>query len=191
MPRDGSATRRRLLDAAAAEFSRHGIAGARVDRIAAAAGANKAQIYAWYDSKDGLFDAVFAEHLTLIVDLVPFDADDLGRYAVRLYDAYLERPEIVRLAEWARLERVPTGNLLTAADPEVTAKTEAVRAAQKAGIVDPDLDPHDVYAMVIGLSLSWSPASPTVTAAAHDAATDHDRRRAALSAAAGRAFRPG
>ena len=35
--RDAQATRRRLLDAAAAEFAVHGIAGARVDRIAAAA----------------------------------------------------------------------------------------------------------------------------------------------------------
>ena len=117
MPRDGSATRRRLLNAAAAEFSRYGIAGARVDRIAAAAGANKAQIYAWYSSKDGLFDAVFVEHLKLIVDLVPFDADDLPGYAVRLYDAYLDRPEIVRLAVWARLERMPTGDLLTRPPP--------------------------------------------------------------------------
>ena len=88
MPKDGAATRRRLLDAATAEFSRYGIAGARVDRIAEAAGANKAQIYAWFSSKDGLFDAVFAEHLTLIVDVVPFDATDLAGYAVRLYVAY-------------------------------------------------------------------------------------------------------
>jgi AcrR family transcriptional regulator len=190
MPRDGSATRRRLLDAAAAEFSRYGIAGARVDRIAAAAGANKAQIYAWYSSKDGLFDAVFGEHLALIVDLVPFDARDLPGYAARLYDAYLERPEIVRLALWARLERVPTGDLLSAAAAEVAAKTAAVRTAQDEGIIDPELDPHDVYAMVIGLSLTWSPASPTVTAAPDDARGDHDRRRAALSEAVGRAFRP-
>ena len=90
VPKDGSATRRRLLDAATAEFSRRGIAGARVDRIADAAEANKAQIYAWFSSKDGLFDAVFLEHLALIVDLVPFDAFDLPGYAVRLYDAYLD-----------------------------------------------------------------------------------------------------
>ena len=191
MPRDGSATRRRLLDAAAAEFSRYGIAGARVDRIAADAGANKAQLYAWHSSKDGLFDAVFGEHLNLIVDLVPFDAFDLPGYVVSLYDAYLERPEIVRLAQWARLERVPTGNLLTAATAEVDAKTENVRAAQAAGVIDPALDPHDVYAMVIGMSLTWSPASPTVTAAPGDRRSEHDRRRAALATAVGRAFRPG
>lgn len=160
-------------------------------RIAATAGANKAQIYAWYSSKDGLFDAVFAEHLALVVDLIPFDAHDLPGYAVRLYDAYLERPEIVRLAVWARLERLPTGDLLTVAADDVAAKTAAVREAQVAGVVDPGLDPHDVYAMVIGLSLTWSPASPTVAAGPADAPGEHDRRRAGLSAVVERAFRAG
>ncbi len=37
MPRDSEATKRRLLEAAAAEFAERGIAGARIDRIAAAA----------------------------------------------------------------------------------------------------------------------------------------------------------
>lgn len=92
---------------------------------------------------------------------------------------------------WARLERVPTGDLLTAAADEVAVKTAAVRQAQEAGVIDPDLDPHDVYAMVIGLSLTWSPASPTVTAAPEDASGEHDRRRAGLAAVVERAFRPG
>ncbi|MFC4456979.1 TetR family transcriptional regulator [Pseudonocardia nematodicida] len=162
-----------------------------MDRIAEAAGANKAQIYAWFNSKDGLFDAVFAEHLALIVNMVPFDATDLSGYAARLYDAYLERPEVVRLAAWARLERVPTGDLLEAATDQMADKTAAVREAQDAGLIDPALAPHDVYAMVIGLSLAWSPVSPTVTADAGDDPAEHARHRSALAAAAGRAFRPG
>lgn len=189
MPRDGSATRRRLLDAAAEEFSRYGIAGARVDRIARAAKANKAQIYAWFSSKEGLFDAVFAEHLNLVLEMVPFDPFDLAGYVTRLYDAYLERPAVVRLALWARLERKPTGDVLAGATDAVPDKVDAVRAAQVAGLVDPDMEPHDVYAMVIGLSLAWSPASPTVAAGPGDDVAEHDRRRSALAAAARRAFR--
>ncbi|GAA4892183.1 TetR family transcriptional regulator [Actinomycetospora straminea] len=191
MPRDGTATRRRLLDAATAEFSRYGIAGARVDRIADAAEANKAQIYAWFSSKDGLFDAVFAEHLALIVDLVPFDATDLAGYAVRLYDAYLEKPSVILLATWARLERVPTGDLLTSVGDVTAAKLDAIRSAQADGLVDPDLAPADVYSLVIALSMSWSPAATVVTAAPDDPAADHERRRTALHAVARRAFRPG
>lgn len=183
MPKDGSATRRRLLDAATAEFSARGIAGARVDRIAAAAEANKAQIYAWFDSKDGLFDAVFREHLALIVDLVPFDARDLPGYAVRLYDAYLEQPAVVLLAVWARLERVPTGDLLTDVADEVARKHAAVRDAQAEGLVDPTFEPADVYSLVIALSMTWSPAATVIAAAPGDPAADHTRRREALARA--------
>ena len=190
VPKDGSATRRRLLDAATAEFSRTGIAGARVDRIADAAGANKAQIYAWFSSKDGLFDAVFREHLALIVDLVPFDARDLPGYAVRLYDAYLERPSVILLATWARLERVPTGDLLTAAAEDVAVKLDAVRAAQADGVIDPGMDPADVYSLVISLSMTWSPAATVIAAAPDDDAAHHARRRDALRVAVRRAFRP-
>ncbi len=45
MPPDSTETKRRLLAAAAEEFARYGLAGARVDRIAEAAGANKRQRY--------------------------------------------------------------------------------------------------------------------------------------------------
>lgn len=187
---DGQATRRRLLDAAAAEFARHGIAGARVDRIAAAAPANKAQIYAWFDSKNGLFDAVFREHLALIVDLVPFDAHDLAGYAVRLYDSYLERPEVVLLATWARLERLPVGDLLVTAADEMARKLAQIAEAQDEGLVDADLAPLDVYSMVIAASLTWGPASTVIAAAPDDDPEAHQRRRAALARTVARAFRP-
>jgi AcrR family transcriptional regulator len=187
---DGQATRRRLLDAAATEFARYGIAGARVDRIAAAAPANKAQIYAWFTSKDGLFDAVFAEHLALIVDLVPLDATDLPGYAVRLYDSYLERPEVVLLATWARLERVPAGDLLTPAADDVAAKHAAIADAQDRGLVTAEMAPADVYSLVIALSMAWSPASVTVAADPGDDPAEHDRRRTALATAVRGAFAP-
>jgi AcrR family transcriptional regulator len=51
----GSA-RARLLDAAFEEFAQHGLAGARVDRIAEAAQANKGLIYVYYGNKEQLFD---------------------------------------------------------------------------------------------------------------------------------------
>ena len=187
---DGRATRRRLLDAAAAEFARYGIAGARVDRIAAAAPANKAQIYAWFTSKDGLFDAVFAEHLALIVDLVPLDATDLPGYAVRLYDSYLARPEVVLLATWARLERVPTGDLLTPAAADVASKHAAIAQAQDLGLVTAEMTPADVYSLIIGLSMAWSPASVTVAADPGDDPAEHERRRTALAAVVRGAFTP-
>jgi len=56
-----TATRARILSAATSEFARHGFGGARVDRIAAKAGANKRMLYYYFGSKDALFLAVLEE----------------------------------------------------------------------------------------------------------------------------------
>lgn len=47
----------RILDAALAEFSAKGLAGARTEQIAAAAGVNKALIYYYFESKEKLYAA--------------------------------------------------------------------------------------------------------------------------------------
>jgi AcrR family transcriptional regulator len=189
--RDGRATRRRLLEAAAAEFAAYGIAGARVDRIALAARVNKAQLYGYFGSKDGLFDAVFGEHIEEMVTNVPLTGTDLPGYAVRTYDACLARPELVRLATWARLEREPSGTLVADLAGQTAAKVEAIAAAQRSGHVDPDLDPADVLAVVTTMALTWSPASlfEAVTPGGPD--SEHDRRRRALHEMVRRAIAPG
>ncbi|WP_435897072.1 TetR/AcrR family transcriptional regulator, partial [Streptomyces virginiae] len=79
MARDSNATKARLLDAAFSEFATYGIAGARVDRIAEAAQANKRLIYVYYGNKEQLFDAVLQRALETGSESVPFDADDLPR----------------------------------------------------------------------------------------------------------------
>ena len=56
--RDPGQTRARILSAAKAEFASHGLGGARVDRIAAEAGANKRMLYHYFGNKDELFTAV-------------------------------------------------------------------------------------------------------------------------------------
>src|ERR1039457_3178585 len=48
-------TRARILDAALQEFSAHGLAGARTEQIAAAAGVNKALLYYYFESKENLY----------------------------------------------------------------------------------------------------------------------------------------
>jgi AcrR family transcriptional regulator len=131
--RDAEATKRRILDAATAEFAAHGIAGARVDRIAAAAGANKSLIYAYFGNKDGLFDAVFDAAVTSHIDQVPIDVDDLPGYATRLYDHRLAHPELMRLADWDRLERDGIGAKSDVAQAAQTHKVKALARAQKEG----------------------------------------------------------
>lgn len=185
--RDGQATRRRMLDAATVEFAERGIAGARVDRIAASATTNKAQMYSYFGSKDGLFDAVFAEHLSAILDAVPLTANDLPGYAVRLYDAHRKHPEFVRLAGWARLERVQHGPLIP--DPKGHAeKLTTIRHAQDAGIVDPDMDAADVLSFVVALAMTWSPLSVVVAASPEETGAVHAGRRRSLDRIVRRSF---
>ena len=182
----GEATRQRLMDAAAVEFSRCGIAGARVDRIVASAQSNKAQLYQYFGSKDSLFDAVFERHITWLIDEVPLDATDLASYAVALYDLCLSRPELVRLAAWMRLERNPSGDLLPG-DPDAE-KVQRIRSAQAGGQIDPSLDPADVLSMLTAMALSWSPGSLQIAASPEEQPDVHKRRRSGLALAVRRAF---
>jgi AcrR family transcriptional regulator len=186
----GAATRQRIIDVATREFAEHGIAGARIERVVAAARTNKAQLYAYFGNKEGLFDAIFFGSLERIVNVVPIDATDLAGWAVRLYDEYIERPELIRLATWARLERRPTGHLVADTDRLDQNKLKAITDAQQAGLVR-DGDPFDLMAMVIAMSMAWSPVSNVYAASSDEPAETHDRRRDFLRESVRRAVAPG
>jgi len=55
-------TRATILEAAEQIFAKAGLAGARTDDIAAAAGVNKALLYYYFKSKGGLYEAVVEDH---------------------------------------------------------------------------------------------------------------------------------
>jgi TetR/AcrR family transcriptional regulator len=57
-------TRGAILVAAARIFAESGLAGARTDAIAAAAGVNKALLYYYFDSKERLYEAVVEDHFS-------------------------------------------------------------------------------------------------------------------------------
>src|SRR5258706_11344324 len=109
MVRNAADTKRRILAAATEEFTAHGIAGARVDRIAAAANSNKAMLYAYFGNKEQLFEAVFALMVTAATDAVPFDAADLPAYAVAMFDRYRTDPPVARLSDSYLLEHGQPG----------------------------------------------------------------------------------
>jgi AcrR family transcriptional regulator len=186
----GAATRARILEVATREFAEYGIAGARIERIVAAARTNKAQLYAYFGNKEGLFDAIFFGSLERIMNVVPIDATDLAGWAVRLYDEYLRRPDLIRLATWARLERRPAGYLVDEADRLDDLKLRAIAEAQAAGIVRPG-DPFDVMAMVIAMSMAWSPVSNVYAATVEEPPELHERRRALLRESVRRAVTTG
>ena len=131
MAYDSAATRRRILTAAIAEFAAHGVAGARVDRIAENAQANKRAIYLYFGDKRALFAAVLEQQLSHIAETVPIDGDDLPGYAQRLVDYHTAHPETLRLLMWEALElgdsEVPAEAARTRHYQD---KVDAVRAAE-------------------------------------------------------------
>jgi AcrR family transcriptional regulator len=184
----GAATSRRILDAAAEEFSERGIAGARIERIIAAANTNKAQLYGYFGGKEGLFDAVIADRVGWSTRAVPFDADDLAGWALSVYDQVLRQTDLIRLITWIRLERRPAG--LWFDNPEdYEAKLAAIAAAQAAGRLRAG-DPFDLLALVLAMACAWSPVSGSYTATADEPPAAHERRRAMLRACVESAVAP-
>src|ERR1022692_1875258 len=61
--RDSVETRAAILRAAERIYAESGLAGARTDAIAAAAGVNKALLYYYFKSKEGLYQAIVGSQL--------------------------------------------------------------------------------------------------------------------------------
>ncbi|MEV5080634.1 TetR family transcriptional regulator [Streptomyces sp. NPDC093064] len=152
MPRDSSATKARLLDAAFTEFAAYGIAGARVDRIAEAAGANKRLIYVYFGNKEQLFDEVLQRAMTEGAESVPFDVEDLPGYAGAIFDHLVARPDLMRLRLWKLLERPSTTGL----EPDAFRRKVAdVADAQQRGDLAPEVQPDDLLTMVLAMAQAW------------------------------------
>jgi AcrR family transcriptional regulator len=150
MPKSSEETRKRLLAAATKEFAKYGIAGARVDRIAEAAGANKQAIYAYFGSKESLFDAVYDAMVVKTMEEVPIDAYDLPGYVGRLYDRYRRHPEVLRIATWYAMER-GTEAPHPSSSRSSKAKTATIREAQKSGAITSDFTPEDLLVLILNL----------------------------------------
>ena len=102
--RDPEQTRARILAAAKAEFARAGLGGARVDRIATLAGANKRMLYYYYGNKDELFRAVLEatyEHIRESEKALHLDEVDppeaIRRLVAFTWAYYLQHPEFLSL----------------------------------------------------------------------------------------------
>ncbi|MDR6866829.1 AcrR family transcriptional regulator [Microbacterium resistens] len=152
MPPDATETKRRILVAARREFAQHGLAGARIDRIAEQAMANKRSIYVHFGPKEHLFDLVVIDALAAMSLAVPFTADDLPGYAGRLFDFLLADPETLRLSTWATLERPQATE--TEADA-YRVKVDQLREVYGADAVD-------VLVLVLGLVTALPVGSPAL-----------------------------
>ena len=102
--RQPDASRKAILQAALAEFAQEGLAGARVDAIAEAAGVNKALLYYYFRDKDTLYAATLDGFFAPLHDRImavweqPGTAGERFLWYVRQhFDAIAESPHYARI----------------------------------------------------------------------------------------------
>lgn len=153
----------RIFEVAAAEFAGEGVAGARVDRIAAVAGCNKALIYRYWGDKETLFGAVLERRLTDLATTVELSPDDVPGYVGELFDFMTANPDVLRLVQHEIVHFASTDvPLRESRASHYREKVDAVSAAQVLGSVDPSLDPRFVVMSLISL-VSWFVAAPQIS----------------------------
>ncbi|MEV6164184.1 TetR family transcriptional regulator [Streptomyces sp. NPDC052052] len=188
-PTGADSARDRIVTAATAEFARHGIAGARIERIAKAARTSKERLYAYFRSKEELYATVAAHELAAVAEATRLDPTDLPGYAGRVHDYFAAHPERLRLMNWGRLE---LGGAPTAPDDPVQAtvrhKTEQLRDAQESGRLDAAWDPIDVLMFVNQLAMSWAGQTDLLPADGAQRAAFLAARREAIVTAVQRLF---
>ena len=110
--RDPAKNQQRILKAATVEFARAGLGGARVDRIAARAGANKRMLYYYYGNKEALFLAVMeasyesirnAERGLHLAEVEP--EEGIRRLVEFTWEYYLKHPEFLTLLNSENLHK--------------------------------------------------------------------------------------
>jgi len=159
--RDPERTRARILEAATAEFAHHGLGGARVDRIARRAGANKRMLYYYFGSKDALFLAALEESYTRIrgaerdLDLEHADPREaLKRLVEFTWSYYLEHPEFLTLLNSENLHKgrhIRRSKRVRELHSTLVETLRGIlRRGERAGIFRSGIDPVQLYISIAG-----------------------------------------
>jgi AcrR family transcriptional regulator len=153
-----------ILEVAMAEFADKGLAGARIDEIAAATRTSKRMIYYYFGSKEGLYVAALEEAYRRmrsiegelqLADLAPEDA--LRKLVGFTVDYQLAHPEFIRLVATENIHR---GQYLaqsrTIRDLNLPA-IESLRGVYERGVAQgvfrAGIDPVDLHMSISALSV--------------------------------------
>ena len=153
---DPQRTMANILEVATAEFADKGLAGARIDEIAAATRTSKRMIYYYYGSKEGLYLAVLEnsyrsvreiESKLNLKDLSPTQA--LTRLAEFTYDHHRDNEYFIRLVmseNSHRGEYIRQSKDIRALNvPAIEAIRELYERGVREGVFRPGLDPIDIH----------------------------------------------
>lgn len=157
--RDADGSRREILEVATREFAAKGLAGARVDEIAAQTRTTKRMIYYHFGSKEGLYEAVIEAAYGGIRDLeqdlgldrlAPLDA--LGLLVDATFDYHDAHPEFVRLVAGENINEargMPGGGSIADRNETVLATLRALLSRGEAeGAFRPGLDALDLHLLI-------------------------------------------
>jgi AcrR family transcriptional regulator len=160
--RDPEGTRRRILLAAAEEFSAGGLFGARVDQIARRAETNERMLYYYFGSKEQLFTAVLehafaalteAEKTLDLEGVAPVEA--ITQLAHFIWNYYREHPELLRLINNENLHEARyikgSTRIRELISPIVATLTRILERGQQAGLFRTNVDPLRFYVTLSGL----------------------------------------
>lgn len=152
----------RILQAATEEFARYGLGGARVDRIAARAGANKRMLYYYYGNKEDLFLAVLedsyahirrAELGLRLQDLDPVQG--VRRLVEFTWDYYLKHPEFLTLLNSENLHRARhlkrSRDIAAMHSPLIALLRDLLQRGERAGKFRKGVDPVQLYISIAAL----------------------------------------
>ena len=173
--RDPVATRHKLLVAARHEFAQNGLAGARVDDIAARAGVNKQLVYHYFGDKDALYLAVLewvyeelrTQERKLNLDGLPADKA-IRKLIEASFDHLAAHPDfIVLLNDENRggASHVSGSRKITAMhSPLVDMVSKILSEGVKAGTFRKGINPVQLYISIAGLSYFFFSNTPTLSA---------------------------
>jgi TetR/AcrR family transcriptional regulator len=173
--RDPAATRKKLLTAARREFADSGLAGARVDEIAARAGVNKQLVYHYFGDKDALYLAVLewvyeeirAQERKLNLEGLP-PQQAIKRLIEASFDHLAAHPDfIVLLNDENRggARHVRGSRKLEAMHSPLVSMVQAILSeGVRAGVFRRGINPVHLYISIAGLSYFYFSNTPTLSA---------------------------
>jgi TetR/AcrR family transcriptional regulator len=173
--RDPAATRKKLLTAARREFADSGLAGARVDEIAARAGVNKQLVYHYFGDKDALYLAVLewvyeeirAQERKLNLEGLP-PQQAIKRLIEASFDHLAAHPDFIVLLNdenrgGARHVR-GSRKLEAMHSPLVSMVSAILGEGVRAGVFRKGINPVHLYISIAGLSYFYFSNTPTLSA---------------------------
>jgi TetR/AcrR family transcriptional regulator len=161
--RNPELTRRDILVAAREEFVEYGLDGARVDRIAERANANKRLLYHYFGNKEALYAAVLldayreiraGEQRLHLGELPPREA--MRKLVGFTFDHFRSNPWFIRLLATENIRRASFVSRIREIrqlhSPIVAQLREVLAAGQRAGDFRKGVDPVHLYISIAGLS---------------------------------------